>query len=117
MKLCVVPFLVLLLAPALAHSQAPSRTVLDGVFSDPQASRGQDTYNSACASCHGVAFEGISAPELTGNRLMDRWREGMLDGIYGFIRQRMPLGRTPNSNTISDKEYLDVVTFILKGNG
>jgi len=117
MKLRIVPFLVLLLAPALAHSQAPNRTVLDGVYSDPQASRGQNTYNSECAACHGVMLEGVSAPELSGNRFMDRWREGMLDGIYGFIRQRMPLGRTPNSNTISDKEYLDVVTFILKGNG
>lgn len=110
-------FLVLLLAPALAHSQTPNRTVLDGVYSDPQASRGQNTYNSACAACHGAALEGVSAPELTGNRFMDRWREGMLDGIYSFIRQRMPLGRTPNSNAISDKEYLDLVTFILKGNG
>lgn len=113
----VAAFLVLLLAPALADSQTPNRTVLDGVYSDPQASRGQNIYTSACAACHGVALEGVSAPELTGNRFMDRWREGMLDGIYSFIRQRMPLGRTPNSNTISDKEYLDLVTFILKGNG
>ena len=48
---------------------------------------------------------------------MDRWREGMLDGIYSFITQRMPLGRTPNSKTLSDKEYLDILTFILKSNG
>jgi cytochrome c5 len=106
-----------LLAPPFAYSQSPSRTVLDGVYSEPQAVRGQTVYKSACAECHGTSLEGVSAPELTGIRFMDRWREGMLDGIYSFITQRMPLGRTPNSKKISDEEYLDLVTFILKSNG
>jgi S-disulfanyl-L-cysteine oxidoreductase SoxD len=112
----VVVLFLFLLVPALAYSQR-NRTILDGVYSDPQANRGQNVYKAACASCHGDALEGVSAPELTGNRFTNRWREGMLDGIYGFIKQRMPLGRSPDSNTISDKEYLDLVTFILKSNG
>lgn len=113
----MVAFVFFLLAPPPAYSQTPNRTVLDGVYSDLQANRGQNVFTRACAACHGTALEGISAPELTGNRFIDRWREGMLDGIYSFIRERMPLGRTPNSDTISDKEYLDLVTFILKSNG
>ena len=116
-KTRMVAILLFLLSPIPGYSQAPQTTVLDSVYSDPQASRGQNVYQAACASCHGDALEGVSAPELTGNRFIDRWREGMLDGIYNFIRQRMPLGRSPNSNTISDKDYIDLVTFILKSNG
>jgi len=113
----VAVFLLVLLVPALAYSQTSNRTVLDGVYSDPQANRGRNVYRAACVACHGDALEGVSAPELTGKRFTDRWREGMLDGIYSFIRQRMPPGRSPDSNAISDKEYIDLVTFILKSNG
>jgi len=62
-------------------------------------------------------MEGVSAPELTGSRFIGRWREGPLDGIHNFIRQRMPLGRPPNAKPIPDKDYLDIVTYILKVNG
>jgi hypothetical protein len=91
--------------------------VLDGVYSEPQAVRGRQLYTTTCAACHGNALEGISAPELTGKRFTERWREGMLDGIYGFIRQRMPFGRPANATPIPDKDYLDIVTYILQGNG
>jgi mono/diheme cytochrome c family protein len=103
--------------PALAQSPGSVRTVLDGVYSEPQAVRGRQTYTTNCAACHGNALEGISAPELTGKRFTERWREGMLDGIYSFIRQRMPLGRPANATPIPDKDYLDIVTYILQGNG
>ena len=88
--------LVAVLVPGIAYSQTADRTVLDGVYSDVQSIRGQNVYKSACAECHGASLEGVSAPELTGKRFMDRWREGTLDGIYSFIRQRMPLGRPAN---------------------
>src|SRR5215472_15327596 len=74
-------------------AQAASQTVLDGVYSDTQAARGHDFYTSVCGSCHGVALDGVSAPPLTGNRFIERWREGMLDGLYDFIRKTMPFGR------------------------
>jgi hypothetical protein len=108
---------LLLSLSAIVQSQTPRVTVLDGVYSAGQAERGQTVYKANCAACHGNALEGVSAPELTGNRFISRWREGMLDGIYGFIKERMPLGRSPNSSAISEKEYLDLVTFILKSNG
>jgi hypothetical protein len=62
-------------------------------------------------------LEGVSAPALTDRRFMDRWREGSLDGIYNFIKQRMPLGRSPNAPRIPDADYLDILTYILKMNG
>ena len=110
-------FLVLCVPAVHAKPQAPGKTVLDGVYSDAQATRGQAFYTAVCSVCHGDALEGVSAPQLTGNRFIERWREGTLDGIYSFIRERMPLGRGPNAKPIPDADYLDILTYILNVNG
>ena len=102
-------------ASALA-GQAPSRTILDGVYSEPQAERGRNVYTTVCRSCHGPALEGIAAPPLTGTRFIERWREGTLDSLYTFIRERMPFG-VPAGGKRTDSEYLDILTYILKVNG
>ena len=100
-----------------ALSQAPAGTVLDGVFSEVQAKRGQAAYSENCGGCHGGDLEGISAPELKGNHFLERWREDMLDTIYTYIRENMPLGRAPDAPRIPDNEYVDILSHILKVNG
>src|SRR5262245_8261550 len=110
-------FLFLNLAAAYAQQPIPETTVLDAVYSDQQAARGQAYYTANCSACHGARLEGVSAPELTGDRFVDRGREGSLDGIYGFITQRMPPRRDTSTSTIPDKNYLDILTYILKVNG
>src|SRR5262245_5472418 len=102
--------------PAAAQNPVPAKTILDGVYTEMQSLRGQNSYAVLCAACHGKALEGVSAPELTGNRFIARWREGTLDGIFDFIKQRMPLGRSANAPKIPDNDYLDIVTYILKAN-
>jgi len=97
--------------------QALTRTALDGVYSEEQAARGQGVYTTECSRCHGSALEGISAPALTGDRFIERWREGELEIFYSFIKERMPLGRRADAKPIPDREYLDIVTYILKMNG
>src|SRR5579883_1682525 len=97
--------------------QTSPKTVLDGAYSEMQAGRGKTAYTTHCTSCHGDALEGISAPTLTGARFLERWRESPLDGLYLFIRDRMPFGRGPNFNAISDNQYLDIITYLLKVNG
>jgi len=93
------------------------QTVLEGVYSEPQVARGKAAYTVHCGSCHGEKLEGVSAPTLTGERFIERWREGTLDGLYDFIRDRMPFGKPPGSKEISDKEYVDILTYLLKMNG
>lgn len=110
-------FLVLCMPTVQAQSQAPGKTVLEGVYSDAQAARGQALYTAHCSVCHGDALEGVSAPELIGNRFIERWREDMLDTIYNFIKERMPLGRAADANPIPASDYLDILTYILKVNG
>lgn len=96
------------------HPQAQVKTVLDGVYSEAQAARGRALYTGLCATCHGNSLEGLSAPDLAGSRFVGRWREGTLDNLYNFIKQRMPLGRSANSAPIPDNDYLDIVTYILR---
>src|SRR5262249_18551567 len=102
--------------PVWAQSEEQERTVLEGVYANAQAERGQSSYKTHCSACHGDALEGVSAPRLTGDRFIERWREGMLDPLYDFIRQRMPFGNRP-AKPIPDGEYLDILTYILKING
>jgi mono/diheme cytochrome c family protein len=99
-----------------AQSQAP-KTVLDGVYSNPQSERGHVSYTTYCSACHGNDLDGVSAPPLTGNRFIERWREGALGPLYEFIKERMPFGRPANAKRISDDEYLDILTYVLKVNG
>jgi mono/diheme cytochrome c family protein len=110
-------FLVLLIPAVQAQPQASGKTVLDGVYSEAQVTRGRTLYTAVCSGCHGDALEGVSAPGLTGDRFIEKWREGRLDPIYNFIRQRMPLGRAPTAKPIPDSDYLDILTYILKVNG
>src|SRR5215813_5174177 len=102
---------------ARAQSEAREKTVLDGVYSNAQAERGQGFYTTYCGGCHGNSLEGVSAPPLTGSRFIERWREGVLDPLYDFIRQRMPFGRPANAKPIPDNDFLDILTYILKING
>jgi hypothetical protein len=110
-------FLALSVPVVQAQSQPPGTTVLDGVFSEAQAKRGQAAFAAHCSVCHGDALEGVSAPSLTGNRFLERWREDSLDTIYNFIKDNMPLGRAPDAKRIPDNDYLDIVTHILSVNG
>ena len=110
-------FIFLTLCIPAVHAQTAGKTVLDGVYSDAQALRGEAAYTAHCRVCHGEGLEGVSAPELSGNRFIEHWREDALDTIYNFIRQSMPLGRAPDAKAIPDSDYLDIVTHILKVNG
>src|SRR2546426_3405651 len=109
--------LALCIPAVQAQAQTPAKTVLDGVFSEAQAKRGQAAYTAHCSVCHGDALDGLSAPELTGNHFLERWREDTLDTIYNFIKDNMPLNRAPDAPRIADSDYLDILTHILNMNG
>ena len=116
MREATITLLLLFFIAIPVSAQAPPKTVLDGVYSDAQARRGQTAYTTLCAACHGTMMEGVSAPALTDRRFTERWREGSLAGIYNFIKQRMPFGRPQNAPRIPDSDYLDILTYILKMN-
>jgi hypothetical protein len=103
------------LTNALAQAPAPATgtgTVLDGVYTPQQATRGEAVYTTYCSGCH----EGQDAdgPLLTGKIFLDRWREDALGSLYGFVATNMP-GNNPGG--LAASAYADVVAFILESNG
>jgi mono/diheme cytochrome c family protein len=93
----------------LASSAA---TVLDKVYTAPQAERGAEAYQTHCAKCHEGAEPDAPAPK--GQPFIDRWREAPLDLLYTHIRTKMP-GDAPG--TLSQDVYLDILAYLLRENG
>ena len=107
-------FALILSAAALAAlGQSGSRTVLDGVYTQAQAMRGEAQYQDNCSGCHGETLDGRAMAALRGEKFLDRWREDSLDLLFNHIKTRMP-ARGPGS--LSESAYLDILAFILQAN-
>jgi mono/diheme cytochrome c family protein len=104
------------LSCALAASGADlraqqSRTVGDGVYSAAQATRGQGLFKETCASCHGPALAGLSAPPLTGPSFLENWSPDPLADLLEKIQKTMP-ETAPGSLTRA--QAADILAFILQ---
>jgi mono/diheme cytochrome c family protein len=95
-------------------SSQGSRTVQDGVFSEPQAARGQALYATQCATCHGDMLQGAQAPALTGNGFLAAWQAQPLSELATKIRNTMPAGA---QGTLTPPQTADLVAHILKAGG
>jgi mono/diheme cytochrome c family protein len=65
-------------------------TVMDGVYSDLQATRGQTLYAAQCSACHGPALLGLSAPPLAGTDFLAAWDARPLSDLVDKIQNTMP---------------------------
>jgi len=96
-------------------SSAGPATVLDGVYTDAQAARGQIDYGRNCARCHGPNLDGGgTAPPLRSVTFLDVWREDYLNSLFLHIRTRMPPGSAAGS--LPEDQYIDIVAHILAVN-
>jgi len=89
-------------------SSAPSatRSSGSGVYSAEQAARGMDVYLGQCRSCH--------VPDAHASTTFQSvWNGRTLAALYSYLRESMPKSE-PGS--LSDQEYLDVVSYILRLN-
>lgn len=107
----VTPLLVGLSAPGAA--QEP-RTVWDGVYTDAQATRGEQVYQDECTFCHlddlmGDAF----ATPLIDDAFTFRWDGSSVGDLMTVIQVTMPADRP---QTLSDEAVADVIAFLLKMN-
>lgn len=120
---CLLAALLLLDAPS-ALPQAKARTVWDGVYTEAQATRGKAAYETRCARCHGPDFMTLAAQgfPLQGDAFVDLWREDSLGALFNFVKANMPKGGENPSDgsdrpaTVSDKDKLDILAWILKAN-
>ena len=95
-------------------ASAQGKTTNDAVFTDEQATRGEDAYQQECAQCHldDLLGDGI-APALIGAPFSFRWSELSVADMLVAIRTTMPQG-APAS--LSPQAYVDIVAYMLKVN-
>jgi mono/diheme cytochrome c family protein len=106
--------LVALLACAVALRAQDTPRIWQGVYTTAQAERGKAVFSTACIRCHGADLAGTTAPALKGDRFQSSWGGGMIESLFGKIRDTMP----PNFGTIlDDQAKLDIVSYILQTNG
>lgn len=86
------------------------------LFTDAQAATGKTLYEKSCASCHGAALSGGTAPPLTGPAFQASWRDPRvtLDDLFFIIRTTMP---PRASATLAPQEHAAVFAYILRANG
>lgn len=84
-------------------------------FTSSQVSSGMSIYTRSCASCHGGSLEGTNdAPALNGDNFAAYWPGKTVADLYNYAHDNMP----PTAPaTLKPEEYLDIVAFILSGNG
>lgn len=120
--LVVVGFTGLALACATLSAQQPAEpqasrppSVLDGIYTDAQAARGERVYFDTCAPCHGDLLkgaEGLGAP-LTGPDFLNAWSDKSVGALLDKISIEMPMN-TPGS--LTPQESADVLAYILRFN-
>lgn len=80
-------------------------------FTDEQAKHGRSLYAAQCAQCHGANLEGTDAPALSDETMQNF---GTVAGLFDMISVAMP-PQTPGE--LGEQAYLDIIAFILLGNG
>jgi quinoprotein glucose dehydrogenase len=98
---------------AAASQQPPPTTVWSGVYTEEQATRGEELYSGYCADCHGDDLAGIEqAPALAGSAFGEKWNKADLRKLYELVEAMPP--RKPKSLTA--KQYTDILSYLLFAN-
>lgn len=110
--LSVVGLAVLSAVPAAftgQESPPPStpRSVMSGVYTADQATRGRSSHRTHCTSCHGTTnYSGEAFEKLfVGSTVFD---------MFDRLRTTMP---EDNPGIVPMPEYVDIVAYILSVNG
>lgn len=115
----------LLESAGVPASQDVTKAVWDGVYTEPQARRGERVFKSECGYCHrddlsGGFFDNGSgrAPALAGPRAFDssfaeRWKNLTVGDMVATIAATMPQQKPAS---LSVQAYVDVVGYLLEKN-
>jgi mono/diheme cytochrome c family protein len=100
----------------LAVEPQGTQSVSDGVYTDPQAARGQAIYRMRCASCHGNDLGGNAGPPLTGTIFIANWETQPLVALADKTRLTMPRNVPFDAPKLTRQEAADLLAFILQAN-
>jgi mono/diheme cytochrome c family protein len=97
--------LTLLFVWAAAAAQS-ERSVWDGVYTEDQAARGQNTFNTSCARCHDVA-------DFTGPSFLKGWESSTVLDLFQLLQKTMPMD---NPGSLRPEDYADVIAYFFRVN-
>ena len=81
--------------------------MLDGVFTQAQASRGEATFRRVCAACHDTG-------EFSGGRFRLSWVGRNAGDLFDTIATLMPEG---DPGSLTPAQYAALVAYLLQLNG
>ncbi len=91
------------------------KTVWDGVYTEPQAKRGEAIYAERCSSCHAPDLSGMDqAPPLLGPDFGADWNNLSINDLFERTRVSMP---ADNPGTLDPQQVAGVLAFVLQKNG
>jgi len=94
--------------------QNGTRSVWDGIYTEAQAKRGQDTYTRHCEFCHQPDLRGLDCnPSLVGEAFAQEWNGRSVGDIFQRVQTTMPEGAAAS---LSAQEYADVISYVLNAN-
>ena len=86
--------------------QPPAGSVLEGAFTEAQASRGERTFREVCAACHDTG-------EFSGGRFRISWVGRPVGELFETISTLMP---EADPGSLSRPEYAAIVAYLLQLN-
>jgi mono/diheme cytochrome c family protein len=110
----VVGFAMLAGAYSTVRAQQP-KSVLEGIYTQAQATRGEKVYSENCAVCHGPKLAGTdtAGPTLSGPDFTNGWKDMSAGALLSKISMDMP-SNAPG--TLMPDQYADVMSFVLSVN-
>ena len=111
----LIPAASLMLCGAIVSgsSQAPPAappkvvTTATGVYTAPQANRGEQVYYSICVACHPKGT-------YTTPAFRQKWNGHLVSELFTFLSTQMP---KEQPGTLDPGDYADVIAYLLKING
>lgn len=109
---CALVTAAVLLLPSHVVGQSggedpAARSVLDGVYTEAQAERGQATFRSECAECHASGF-------FRGEPFRMIWSGQPASGFFDVMTTSMPID---NPASLKPEEYAAILAYIFELNG
>ncbi len=82
------------------------RSVWDGVYTDAQAARGQNTFRTVCSACHDVA-------DFSNSSFLQGWEASTVLDLFQLVQKTMPMD---NPGSLNPQDYADVISFFFRAN-
>ncbi len=114
--LFVLGFTMLAVGYWTVSAQQPApRSVLDGVYTEAQANRGEKVFTDTCATCHGPKLMGTDTggPPLAGPDFVNGWKDMSVGALLNKISMDMP-SNAPG--TLTPEQYADALSYVLSVN-